>query len=74
MGVSAPCYDTVNHRDCPRRQWCKTVGRDKCEEWVKYEKAHQLELEQRHKEAEMRNASYENSIRIRKRLSKRSRY
>lgn len=74
MATQPPCYDRVNHVDCPKRSWCKEVGRSQCEKWVEYEKAHVLELEARHKEAERRNAEYENSQRIRRRISKRNRY
>ena len=65
--TQAPCYDTVNHKDCPKRQWCKEVGRSHCEDWVKYETIHKQEKEQEAKDREARNASYDHSNKIKAR-------
>ena len=69
-----PCYDEVNHKDCPDRQWCLKNGRSKCTKWVEYEIAHKAELEARHAEQERRSAEYEHSLKIRKRVHKSNRY
>ena len=55
----APCYDVANKRDCPDRQWCKTVGRSKCSKWVEYERLHSLELSEAAKLSVVRCASVE---------------
>lgn len=72
--AKAPCYDTVNKKDCPRRSWCKEVGRSQCPEWTAYEAEHQKELEMRHQKSLQRSAEYESNIRIRKMVHHRNRY
>lgn len=57
--TSAPCYDVANKRDCPDRQWCKTVGRSKCPKWVEYERIHKAELEEVNKQKRINQASIE---------------
>lgn len=44
--TQAPCYDVANKKDCPDRQWCKTVGRSNCPKWVEYERIHRAELDE----------------------------
>lgn len=53
----APCYDVANKRDCPDRQWCKTVGRSKCSKWVDYERMYRAELEEINKQKQISQAS-----------------
>lgn len=69
-----PCYDTINHKDCPNRAWCTKVGRSKCEEWVKYEKAHKAELDQIYQAKQRMNAEYEYLRKLKKRSRRKNKH
>lgn len=72
--TQAPCYDKVNHKDCPNRAECAKIGRSKCQKWVEYEKAHKAELEAINRERQKRSAEYEHSMKVRKRVHPKNRY
>ena len=69
-----PCYDRINHKDCPDRQWCTKVGRSNCDKWTKYEEAYKAELEVINREKQIRSAEYELSLKARKRVHPTNRY
>lgn len=62
MVQEPPCYDKVNHRDCPDRAECRRLGRSQCKKWAIYEEAHRKELENRQKRATLENTMYELTI------------
>lgn len=49
-----PCYDEVNHKDCPGRHAGCAVD---CPAWAEYERQRNMEYQKRHAETEARWAA-----------------
>lgn len=57
--MNSPCYDEKLNKQCDHRYFCIANGRNKCKEWVKYEKSHSEELEAKYKRNAIKDIMYE---------------